>query len=119
MSMSLKRRILYFIMIIFLAASLGCQKKYGFRRAEAPLPIPRPGQQYQQIDYRQSARIVLDVCVPSQTSAKPKKELSLHDHFFCTLSMKAMEEYWDKHSNRDVLKKLIKDRKKLESTEPK
>ena len=96
----MRRWFLRFLILIFLVAGLGCQKRL---RISNSLPAqPRS-------DYDRFAHIIIDVCDPTKHSGwlEPKSESERQVRFFCAVGMKKMEEKLEKIQN-EKLKNLIR-----------
>ncbi|MEK7201006.1 MAG: hypothetical protein AAB672_02660 [Patescibacteria group bacterium] len=93
----MRRWLLRFLVLIFLVALLGCQKRFRI--------VPPSAQENGINKY---AHIIIDVCDPTKHSGwlEPKSESERQVRFFCAVGMKKMEEKLEKIQN-EKLKKLI------------
>lgn len=96
----MRRVLLWFLVLIFLATSLGCQKRL---RISNSLPAqPRS-------DYDRFAHIIIDVCDPERQALWVEKgsESERHARLFCAVGMEKMAEKIEKIQN-EKLKNLIR-----------
>lgn len=96
----MRRWLLRFLILIFLVAPLGCQKKL---RVSNSFPVaPRS-------DYDRFAHIIIDVCDPERQSRwiEPQSESGRQARLFCAVGMEKMAKNFEKIQN-EKLKNLIK-----------